>query len=73
MQGAKANLRSVRNLAYLALSEIASFDEQVRYVRCVVWCNLRDISSGRVCSWRLAVLTQDMILKGMPRFYLCRT
>ena len=49
MQGAKANLRNVRNLAYLASSENDQiFKWKAEYVRCATCVITRGVSSIRV-------------------------
>ena len=57
------DLGSVRNLAYLALSETTKIPEQAGYVRCVACVITRGVSFIRVCSRRLVVPTQDIDFK----------
>ena len=54
MQGAKANLRNVRNLAYLALLENDQiFNLKAEYVGCATCVITRGVSSIRVFRWAL--------------------
>ena len=71
MQGAQANLRSVRNLAYLALLENDQiFNLKAGYVRCATCVITRGVSSIRVFRWALGrASSKTWILKGTPLFF----
>ena len=70
--GGQPNRNSVRNLAYLALSETTKIPEQAGYVRCAACVITRGVSFIRVCSRRLVVPTQDMDFKARRVFFCPR-